>query len=600
MKKLLIVLLIIFHMNHSKEQQLCMFIHQDNMLTDDEGMNVAHQFLTLLVQKACPLLISQTLWDHVVKRKNRFDNLTNVQSSLQSEVVRLHQITNTMIQQYNGNVHILNKLLNQLWFAQNFKQLASLNHEALNILFFDYFCSKLEAQLESWNVYCLPEGYILCIPKKDKEYHFCLDQLKSLYYRDMQHINRTEKKQSISKLLQKYLCVEDVVWSFYLTGHGHHKDEEHGHACIAGMDMQDFQNFLLTLNSRLIKTKVLVYSSCYSAGEHSVLPYRFADKDMLLKYPVIMISCMDAPTYVFGVPAGLRLPPYHKDNILTKQDVLSKQLHWHLMQNFHEFVAQTKKGQFERTLAHAVSPYVHCEEDICNATKIENLPLIRKAGQLHFMPLDESLVSMIQQQSKKYINVGNTSAVMLYVKKYLGIISITSKLPTFVSMVPGNQVHCISKLEAKNHTFTELITSCFMTVEDEHEQNIYLFDTIRCKVDITSDKQQSELYNVVIIPSGPWMPQFVDKDAELYVYAQQGDNSYWISFAHGKPTTKIILNAEQVIIMKKFISLLKQQCSFGDNFSMKQLLSADHFMNRVKLHDQLLQECLQDLICKHV
>lgn len=596
--KLMLILCMSFTTVVSIDQSLLMFVHANSdTLGDEEGLNVAYQALTAIMQKAAPVLMSEVIWQHVVIRKNRFAQGLQRLNSVQQHIMDLHHNTNMVIKKHKGQVDVVNRLLNDDWYKQEHKQLSELDQQVLKHHFFDFFCFYIFNYLDPWNIYRLPQGYLLWLPHNQSSAGFCLQHNIAIHHSMLSQLAFENKSSDLDQVIQKYLYNnKSVQWTFYLTGHGYHKDAQHPQAGVAGMNLPAFRKLLLCLNNHCA-TKLLIYSSCYGAGQHSILPYQHDDKDLLLSYPVIMISLTDAPSYVFGVPAGLKLPPYDSQNFLVQRDVGDRGLKTYFLQKFRHFCKQSQAGINDISLARLVNPNTESNSII----KVENIPLIRKAGSSYFMPLDQSALHCLVTSQDADIDLTNKAACLLYVNHYPGKIKVSSKLSAFVSMIPGGQVHHIGTLQAQGVEFGQLIRSLFLSIDDLYDQNIYLFDTLVCDLNtlaLTASSSQ-QLTQVLVLPTGPWLPSFAQDKGSCYVYFDYNNESYTVSFDQQKSMSPIQkLTEEQKLILQQFKQLLLQESALGSHENVKTKLSGDYFKQRTVLQKQLLEECVQRKICK--
>lgn len=588
--------------------QLLMFIHTpESSFTDEEGLNVTHQMLTAFVQGAAPILVSENMWQHVVLRKERFSQALKDTTSMQSSIVDLYKVTNQTIAKSLGDYNIVNKSLHHTWYAKKYPKLAVLDPQVLKHLLFDFFCYYVFDYVDDFTAYRLPEGYLLCLPK-NKQTGFCLQQVKRVNLKQLEKPIFSKKSANVHTVLKKYICTnKKQSWCFYVTGHGYHKDSIHPESLVAGMPINAFKQLLSTLNNKTFQTALLAYSSCYAAGEHSILSYqqevKGVKKDLILDYPVLMMSLTDAPTYVFGVPSGFKLPPYGRGTILRSSDVYKNALQFYFLQNFNDFCEAACKGQCTIKMARALNPYIRCISSACDVTKVENLPLVRQAHQSCFVPLDKSVVQCLTKPGHHEIIVDNKAALLWYIKQYSSSIILQGQLPAFVSMIPGSQVHHGARIVAQNVDLQKLVASLFLSIDDTHTQNLYIFDRVECSIALTdiSEKQLDALENVVVLSTGSWLPAFAQQDASCYLYGEYKQQGYWIVFNQHKEIQSVIkLDPDQQDIMYRFRLLLMQECSFGRQLSIPQLLSSDYFEQSRALQKELLAQCLQQQICKSV
>lgn len=583
------------------DQQLLMFLHTNSQeIGDEEGLNIAYQALTAIVQHAAPILMSENIWQHVVVRKDRFKQYLQDKNSMQSAVLSMHKKVNNLLITSKGDISFVNRSLDDAWCMQQYLPLSQLDQISYKHLLFDYFCYYVCDYFDNWKVYQLSGGYLLWIPYKRND-GFILKNLKIQSKSDIIKPFFSKQSCELDKVLQAYLSKDkSIEWSIYATGHGFHEDDQQNQAGVIGMTLQSFKKVLNFLQDT-ISTKLFVYSSCFGAGRHAIIPYQDENKDILLSYPVIVICLTDAPAYVFGTPSGLKLPPYNASHFLTSANANRQGLQPFFLQDFKAFCQYAIARRIDAIFAKTINPYVQCDSDRCTILKLENVPLIRRAYSSFFVPLDGFKLYPITNSSDQIIELDDKDACLWYVNTYPGMIKLSKKLPAFVSMIPGSQVHCGKELQAPNSDFSELVRALFLSIDDIQEQNIYLFDKVYCSCmipEISSEKLY-ELEQVLFLPTGEWLPSFAQKDASCYVYAQSGARFFSFCFDQNKQISCVQeLSSEQIMMLRSFKHLLLKECNFGNTSSISMRLSSQHFCEKNQLRKKLLQTCLQEKICK--
>lgn len=596
-----IIFCLFFSAMQSKDQQLLLFLDtKSQALGDEDGLNIAYQALTAIVQHAAPILMSENVWQHVVSRKNRYESFLENQNSVQHALVSMHTYVNHLLITSKKDVSFLNQSLDNAWYAQQYGSLSQLDQSSYKHLLFDYFCYYVFDYFDNWNVYQLSGGYLLWIPYK-RNHGFNLKHVKVISKSDIIKPFSSHKSSDLETVLQSCLSKDrSIQWSIYATGHGFHEDSQQNQPEVIGMTLYSFKKVLNFFNDA-ISTKLFVYSSCFGSGQHAVIPYQEKNKDMLLSYPVIIICLTDAPAYVFGVPSGLKLPPYNESCFLTSDHVNKLGLQPFFLQDFRAFCQYARAGKVDAVLARTINPYLQCDSDHCVILKIENVPLIRRAFSSFFVPLNGFNLCAITNSSDQAIEFYDKDACLWYVNFYPGIIKLSTKLPSFVSMIPGNQVHYAKELHAQKSDFVELIKALFLSIDDIQEQNIYLFDKVCCSCMIPkiSSQKLCELEQVLIVPSGQLLPSFAQKEASCYVFAQSGKRVFTLCFNQNKQLESVQgLDSEQIKMLQRFKQLLLKECNFEKKSLISARLSSQHFYKKNQLRKKLLQTCLQEKICK--
>lgn len=594
--------LLIFFQYRATDQTILIFLDTvGQKMSDDQGMNVAHQFLTAMIQQAAPVLVSQKLWSHILTRRQRFQDGLKVIGSLQKEVERLYQTTNKTIAQ-GLELSVINQTCGDAWYHKNFSKLSKLSADQSKAVLFDYFCYRALPPAFVWKWYQVPGGYLLGIPH-EKNDGLNLKGLKSLSIREVM----LPQKDSVSKPFVAVLskCLQQDLkrsWSFYVTGHGHHKDTQHDQSAIAGMFIEEFHTFLLFLNHN-IKTNCLVYSSCYSAGTHLVKPYYFNEASLLLRYPVFVTCLTDAPTYVFGLPAGMKLPPYNETIFLEQSDIYNKSLSWYFLQNFNQFCKRAKSPVLSaKDLIQSISAYKQCDKKLCTLSMVENIPLVRYAGIAYFVPVDITFVDILLHDSMKDRVVHNAYALLWYIKHYSGCLQFKDRLPQFVSMIPGNGVFHVSRCEALAYDLSQFLKQSFFAMLDIVGQQIFLFDQLHCQLHFKNLKNSgtAKLEDVMIIPSGQVMPALLSAQSNVGLCVFRFDGVWYLVVIGQdlKDMNIVELNDQHIEQLKKFREFLMKENYNDQSISADILLLPEQFKHRSELWELMLKQCAEQNVCK--
>lgn len=570
-------------------QQRCLLIFQDanqEQLTDSDGMNIAHQLLTALVQKAAPILVAHNVWNHILMRQERYKISAQNTKTASSEVERILEDIDKRLRS-GASLVDLNSSMNMVWYQKNFPLLAQLDTDSYKAVCFDSFCARLSDLLVDWTIYQAPQQYLLLIPNKTDLQGFnnkkISERLHAQALKPIKYGSATDLVACLSMLLRRNDC-----WSIYLTGHGYHVDQDHQTEMIAGMEIKDFQNLLLFLQQK-IKTNLLVYSSCFSSGVHLVKPYFLHGKDMILNYPVIATCLTDAPVYVLGYPAGFKLPPYDATFGLEPSDIGQTGLQWYLMQNFNDFCRNsiTKNKNFKH-IAQSVTVYQECYKQRCDVAKLENMPLIRPAKESFFVPIDTTFINCIIHDLSKKIICNNKFGLLWYTKRYSGSIALVNKIPQFVCMLPYDSVVWMHAIQALSFDLQQLLKSAFLSIEDMHKVQIFLCDRIVCKDKI--------LQQVMIIPQSHWVPQAVASGV-LGVCIYKIDDCYYsipLDICSDDLVTTTV-NQDVYKLLDILWKLLYQDSQYI--IKTESVLSGIATHDNTDFHQKLLAECKKQNVC---
>ena len=560
-------------------------LQQETAKSDEVTMT--HQCMTALQQQASMVLISTGLWKNIVDRKKRFAISLQDPLSLQSNIFHLYQTTNQQLKSSHYNLSVINQKLSPSWFEQNYPSLAHLPISHLNQLRFDFACYIFEIDFDWWQIYDAHAGMLLFVPRcinYQVDENFAVIDLE----KNMKH---AEKKSYLVESLQKLLLHKNDRFLIYLTGHGHPKSAGQ-QANIAGLKIDDFRALLDYFDTSM-QLKLLVYSSCYGGGVHTVEPYA----SLQLHYPVIVTAATDAPIFGFGLFEGVKLPPYNARFLLEIADVSKKQgLLPYALQNYGAFFKRAWKGQFDLNLVQLISKFFTCDLLACHVQKIENFPLIRKVGSLIFVPIKDNLIMKLIQQVTGYTSVTSSKPLLLYTKKVKKI-KIDRAVP-IISMLPGLQSHTIDQLIAPQVLLSQLLEQSLLSLEDMQTYKNFFIKKLTCINDLVGDKQMVTFDNFLIVGQGNLRPKFLDKLAQVIIYCQLAGKHYLLLYNDQKVTEQFELNFEQIDAMRQilgFVQLMADQDAF---VAPEKLLTFDAYCTSKEHQQTVVDICVKKKVCK--
>ncbi|MDP3788534.1 MAG: hypothetical protein Q8Q60_04460 [Candidatus Chromulinivorax sp.] len=561
-------------------------LHQETIKTEE--INMTHQCITSLQQRASCVLVSTNLWKNIIDRKYKFEKQLQDSTSLESAIFDMYQTTNKELHSSRYNLAVVNQKLSQIWFVQKYPQLAELSSEKLNQLRFDFLCYMFKFNIDQWRVYNANEGMLLFMPQ-ELQYHideaYVLTEERAL-------LKHADKKSFPVESMQKLLPMNDDQWVIYLTGHGHPKSAQQG-ANIAGLKIDEFKKILHHLNSDM-HVKLFVYSSCYGGGVHTVEPYA----NVQLHYPVIVTAVTDAPIFGFGLFEGVKLPPYDQQFKLQAADVAKNSgLLPFAIQNFSIFFKRAWKGQFDLNLIQSISRFFTCDMMLCHVQKVENFPLIRKAHEIIFTPMRDSMMLKLVQQVTTNTVVTATKPLLLYTKK---IKKIKLDSPwSIISMLPGIQSHEIGELVAPYVTFSQLIAQSFVSLEDMQAYKNFMIKKLTCMNDVIAGHKKIENFtNVLILHQEDLMPKFLHQPAQALIYAQRAGKHYLIIWNDGKVDEIIELDQEQIETMFVIEGYVQQSVNYDVSSSVEQLLTFDSYIENKAYQQEIVNGCVKSKVCK--
>jgi hypothetical protein len=588
MNKILLYFLLFLSLNLcAHDRNLVIII--DNLQQETaktKEINMTHQSVTALQQRASLVLISTGLWKNIIDRKKYFEKQLESADSLESVIFNMYQKTNQELEFSRYNLTIINQKLSQSWFAQNYPQLAELSQEQLNQLRFSFLCYIFEFNMNQWRVYNAHEGMLLFMPR---ELNYSIDNQYELF--EEKDLLKHDKKSHPIESLQKLLPINSDRWVIYLTGHGHPKSSKQG-ANIAGLKSAEFKKLLDYCNEQM-RLKLLVYSSCYGGGVHTVEPY----ENLRLHFPVIVTAATDAPIFGFGLFEGVKLPPYDSQFKLQTSDVSkNKGLLPYAMQSFPIFFKRAWRGQFDLNLVQSISRFFVCDLLLCHVQKVENFPLIRKAHDLIFTPIRDGMIMKLVQQVTANSSVVSSKPLLLYTKK-IKKIKIDHALP-IISMLPGIQSHEITELVATNIPLSQLIANSFLSLEDMQAYKNFIIKKVSCFNDLIGQAKNEIFTNVLVLNQEHLKPKFFHDHADALISFELAGKHYLLVWNDQKMSDMIELNEEQADTMKEIQSFVQQAVKYDANIAVEKLLTFDTYISNKAYQEEIVDGCIKSKVCK--
>lgn len=585
-----VVILSLFFKTVSYDANLVIFVdnlHQETSKTQE--INITHQSITVLQQKASLLLVSTGIWKNIIGRKKSFAARLENPESIESAIFSMYQTTNQELQAAWYNLALINQKLSKSWFEQKYPLLAQLSAEQLDQLRFDFLCYIFNIDMSQWRVYNAREGMLLFVPG-----HLNYQINESYKITDESDLcKHADKKSNVVKSLEKLIPLnKSNRWVVYLSGHGHPKGFKQG-ANIAGLKIKKFKELLEFFNDNL-QLKLLVYSSCYGGGVHTIEPYA----NIQLHYPVIVTSLTDAPIYGFGFFEGVKLPPYDDEFKLTPQDVLKNHgLLPSALQNYAAFFKRAWKGLFDLPLIQSISRFFMCDYTQCHVQKVENFPLIRNANTTIFTPLrDRLMFKLVQQSITPYSTMTLHKPLLLYTKKVKRI-KMNQSWP-IISMIPGVQSHEILELLAPQVPLSALITQTFLSLEDMEGYKNFSIKKLVCFDDLFGTKKTALLEHVVIINQKNFMPKFFTDQAQALIYCKFAGVSYLLVFDDQKITKTLILEQEQSDAMDRIEKFVELGSVYESQDLSNDILTFEAYLNNKEYQQGLIDECVREKVCR--
>ena len=561
-------------------------LQQETVKTQE--INMTHQCVTALQQRSSLVLISTSLWKNIIDRKKNFEKKLKDLSSIESKILDMYQTTNKELKDARYNFAAVNKKLSRSWFNAQYPELSQLSDAKFNQLRFDFLCYNFHFDMSVWRVHSARTGMLLFVPQENK----C--QLDSHYelFDEKELLKYADKKSNVIESLKKLLKVDKYRWVVYLTGHGHPKSSQQG-ANIAGLKIPEFKKLLHYLND-VMHLKLLVYSSCYGGGVHSIAPYG----NFKFNYPIIVTAATDAPIFGFGLFEGVKLPPYDNQFKLKSGDVLKNHgLLVHAVQDYKAFFKRAWKGLFDLDLVQLISRFFACELLSCSVQKIENFPLIRKNGDTIFRPVRDNMIVKLVQQVTANGTVSSNKPLLLYTKKVKKI-KIDKAVP-IVSMLPGLMSHEIGELIAEQVSLSQLVTKSFLSLEDMQAYKNFMIKKLLCFNDLIGPNRKTAVFtDVLVLGQQSLMPKFLEEPAEALIYFKFADLDHLLALNEQKIIKIMQLNKKQMNAMSEIKKLVKQSINFEAKELPTELLTFDSYVKNKAYQNDIIGQCVKRKICK--
>lgn len=464
------------------EKNLLLFLDQELQEQVGQEFNVSYQFVVALMQKPGEIIVTQSLLQNIIRRKQMFQERFVDQGTVEFEFFNMFSSVQKGVAK--KSIRYLNKQMDFSWVSQNFPQIARLSQEKYKQLAFNFLCYQVCQKLESWSFVRQKNGFILCgLEQQSKK--LSQDEIVSL---------DPAAQGSIIPALQSVVTNKKDSWVVYLSGHGHSKSESDKDALVSGMRVGEFKAFLRFLDNNM-STTLLVYNSCFAGGRDGLSVYKNKGKDLLLSYDVIMTSIAGAPTYVFGTPSGFKLPPYSSGNQLESSDIRNGAFQPFFFQYFPEFFTYAHQQFCDDKCMFLINHYKGCLEQGCPVYQIENLPMVRHANRNKFVPLDDRDHFVVDNIRGNKIVLEDQKVALWYQSEYKGTVYCIGSPPHFISMNHEKiNRHRIGEIIIAQNIQT-FLAEAFVHLEDRDTETAWTIDTII----VQTRRGQKKYHNVQVM-----------------------------------------------------------------------------------------------------
>ena len=375
---------------------------------------------------------------------------------------------------------------------------------------------------------------------------------------------------NMDSLEQLFLIDQTIRKRIFLTGHGYFDEKIKGQASnplIAQLTLAQYQRFLNFLNK--IGTDILYLESCYSGGLHLLTPYvkelnstSFAPNNPL-NYFIIVNGTTDAVTYGCYKNSFKKLFDAINDFFSPNGPTIKNPFRSIVESMLCTDLSTIASVRFPGSLNYFKAINVDGKIEIITQAKVTAESLKTEKG-LKQIPEIGKLSAQIKEKREKgedttalakelemqlkasaegkrkdigSINIKDKDAVLLY-PMILPIYFViqSTKMPTIISMIPGNAVHYIKTIVSK-----EFIDEFFLSFYDLEIASTKLFfiKTIGINNDALSRNYQTgipSLSGIVLLEN-----VFIKVDSRSGTIIFKVDDTYYeghVSYAIEKKTYK--------------------------------------------------------------
>lgn len=437
----------------------------------DEISSITNSFFAAFIQKAGPIIVSASLVNNIRSAKKPQDkSIANLKETAQAIADKdFNQRTSEEKEQIKGiiastihfdadsnNLWVIKKINEYLYLflPKKYLQAKNINPEKVQIFSPDAPITLCEQAL-SLKVNHLETVDVTAINEptaRPKFAGYFINSLNKIFVTTKEYTNQM----SIPSL------------SVFIHGHGLVE------LAICYLSLDQFKLFLSFLEK--LKTRLLIYQSCYAAGYNTNLIYKDARAGAqdTYSFPIITIALTDAPTLIAG---GL--------DIIFEQDRMRPRV----KPDYACFVQAITQQD--------IIDYSHAIRCIQPILREPNIPHIRYPGLPWFSILDYDTVASIGSVMAKsrtapldiakfFAKQGKPSephALLLYARDIPFELIINTKMPvapqgieqnllskesetcyvpTIISMIPGAVVHFIKKISSSCNTAHDILANFYI------------------------------------------------------------------------------------------------------------------------------------------
>jgi len=483
------------------------------ILTDTDTENIAtdslaslHLLASALHEKAAPILISTSLWQNFIERRQEMESGIFFPETDESKIFaffsnyrdRIQFLSDYFSKQHNNSPEenknlIIAKINSELQIKEMQTALNVKTIERIKSLL-PFYHTPFNAN--DWAIKEVGNYFYLLIPNTladEYKHAFYLDNLETIQQPDdsetllFNNTNRPENDfiQTLSSLFKKN---KTYLWNIFLMGHGNNEDlgNNNIYRKIAGLSISEFKDALQFFNDSVL-TNTLIYDTCCAAGEQLQYVYDNNSKKSIYNYTIALPCLTDNPTYEYLAPV------INNHGNLTESDLvydtMTKQwqikLYPHHWQQFFSLLqAETKDFNTDQWLE-LVSYIKPC----C----IENIPNIRKKGTDAFtiITYNKKISNLLaSKKNNDPITYDGTTILldMPIVDTCVSLDDNHDKRRIFLSVLPGNASHYFTNIQAKTFDINNLFFNLLPTLS-RFEKEV-LIEKLSCKINPESTEAQ--------------------------------------------------------------------------------------------------------------
>lgn len=496
------------------------------------------KLLSALMHATAPILVSTTVWQHFVERKQEFIFRASQKETKEHYLLHHHTTVleklaywTTVFRQTSATTAEMKQLVIQQMADEVADDVAILKErnliqknldEDLLFSFFSHLCS-----IDQWSCYRVNDYYCLLVPQKYTER--MISEHASMPYKGyttrevalglkIDHLEHIENALDFSVLtfqlqprkeydflhaLQElFINKKDIVamklsyaWNIFFTGHGGNSSLSfiaQKFDIIGELSVDEFRKFLIFMNES-ITTSIFIYTTCFGAGQHLQEPYIVDGKPLCFNYPIIINNITDVVSYGFW---HYVLPPViHEEKFILDCYIFNEESgQWRLDLDdpqrrnhnnwdkfWQEITAFNKNDNPEKLLTGQFLEYL-------GQLYIENIPNIRFAGSDRFViyspvnavKINEQIVAL-KKYYKKSIIVDHQIPVLLEIPFITAPLLLKKQdpLPRIVSVIPGHAVHYLKKIDSHEYQPLDLLR-VFWPLHSSSFNKTFLIKKLTC------------------------------------------------------------------------------------------------------------------------